>query len=69
MSEHVCAVCARGKMHRSERRGLWERYVLAFFGQYPWRCGFCRNRVMLPDRGPQRHYVRSHRAKPEKHEV
>ncbi len=44
-------------MHRSERRSLMERVIYPLFGMFPWRCGRCRNRVMLQDRGDRRLYV------------
>ena len=59
MIEHRCKVCERGGMRRSERRGLIERFILPVLGLYPWRCGFCRNRVQLSDRGPERQYFSS----------
>ncbi|AFL90391.1 hypothetical protein Terro_4186 [Terriglobus roseus DSM 18391] len=64
MSDHRCAACSKGRMFRSGRRGLWENYVLPLMGKYPWRCGFCRTRVMLTDRGPERQYVRNSPSKP-----
>ena len=44
-------------MHRSERRSFIERVVYPLFGMFPWRCGHCRNRVLLQDRGSRRLYV------------
>jgi hypothetical protein len=69
MSEHRCTVCASGKMYRSGRRGLWETYILPMVGKYPWRCGFCRTRVSLADRGEDNQYVRSNRPVPKDNEA
>jgi hypothetical protein len=44
-------------MHRSERRSFLEQYIYPWFGMYPWRCKFCRERVVLRDRGESRSYV------------
>jgi hypothetical protein len=38
---------------------MWETFFLPLVGKYPWRCGFCRTRVSLKDRGTQHQYVQS----------
>ncbi len=57
MTENGCVVCARGKLRRSERRGILERIVYSLFGYYPWRCTYCRRRTFFRDRGQGRFYV------------
>jgi len=69
MSEHRCVICAKGKMYRSGRRGLWETYILPLAGRFPWRCGFCHTRVYLADRGSESQYVQSDRPKARHTEV
>ncbi len=51
MAEHICPECGRGNLNRCGRKGLWEQVVLPLFGVYPWRCGRCRRRIRLADRG------------------
>jgi hypothetical protein len=65
MTEHACPICARGKLHRSERRGLLENHFYPLFGKFPWRCNLCHSRVQIADRGA-RQYVRAHRESPSK---
>ena len=51
MAERICPVCGRGILTRCGRKGPWEKYVLPLFGVFPWRCGRCRTRLRLSDRG------------------
>lgn len=51
MAERICPSCGRGVLTRCGRKGLWEQYVLPVFGVFPWRCGRCRTRFRLSDRG------------------
>ena len=51
MAERICPSCGRGILTRCGRKGLWEQYVLPLFGVFPWRCGRCRTRFRLSDRG------------------
>ena len=51
MTDHLCPTCGLVSLRRCGRKGLWERYVLTIFGIYPWRCGRCRTRFRLSDRG------------------
>lgn len=51
MAERICPACGRGVITRCSRKGLWEKYVLPLFGVFPWRCGRCRTRLRLSDRG------------------
>lgn len=51
MAERICPACGRGILTRCGRKGLWEQYVLPLFGVFPWRCGRCRTRFRLSDRG------------------
>ena len=51
MAERICPACGRGVLTRCGRNGLWENHVLPLFGVFPWRCGRCRTRFRLSDRG------------------
>lgn len=51
MAERICPTCGRGILTRCGRKGPWEKYVLPLFGVFPWRCGRCRTRLRLSDRG------------------
>lgn len=50
-----CPECGQPRLTRSKRRGFWEKWVMAFFGRYPWKCKACKTRVMIKDRGIMRH--------------
>ncbi len=61
----VCLQCNRAALRRSSRRGFAENFVYSLLGYYPWRCGYCKERTMLRDRGADGERVkdRQHPAK------
>jgi len=46
-----CQHCHEAQMRRINRVGLLQRYVLTYFGYFPWECVLCRRRVFLRDNG------------------
>jgi len=48
-----CPECSGRDVSRSRRKGWMERNFWAFFGHFPWRCSFCKERFFVRDRGEQ----------------
>ncbi len=44
--EKVCPNCGSARVHRSHRRGFYERVLLPLLGRRPFRCADCEHRFI-----------------------
>jgi DNA-directed RNA polymerase subunit RPC12/RpoP len=51
-TELTCPECASKKLHRSRRRGFWERIILYQLGYRPYRCEDCDKRFRSKSNSP-----------------
>jgi hypothetical protein len=47
----VCRVCGNPNMRRLARTGFLQRFILPWFGYYPWECFACRKTRLFRLRG------------------
>jgi hypothetical protein len=50
-----CQQCGHLHFKRVKREGFIERWLLAAYGVYPWRCTNCEHKRYLPRRGKRVH--------------
>ena len=49
--EVACPTCKAASVVRINRRGVWQKLVMASIGIYPWKCGACGVTFLLRHRG------------------